>query len=374
MKLKKFQAESMPEALTQIRAELGSDAVILHTKEITTGGWFGFFAKKRLEVTAALDPTTVTKSTSGRVSKGIEPMPDKQIPTQPIVEEQVWKPINPTTVHESDRNNQPEIIQQLDREFEKQEVSAEIRTQLKEELFGYWYSQPKEKRTTLAVYQHTRQWLKKHLQDVKMGSSLFERKYMVFAGPTGVGKTTTIAKLAAEATLKHDKKVAILTTDTYRIAAIEQLKTYASILHVPIDVVYSMEDFHEAATKYEDYDLILVDTAGRNFTHDFYLKELQKTVLLSEQASLYLVLSLTSKYSDMKAVITQFKQLPVYQLIFTKKDETTTFGALINACLDEKLGIAFLTNGQNVPDDVLHADEDVVVSAVMEGIVFDGSS
>ncbi|TSB46426.1 flagellar biosynthesis protein FlhF [Alkalicoccobacillus porphyridii] len=369
MKLRKFQASSMPEALNQIRMELGSEAVILHTKEIATGGWFGFFSKKQLEVTAAVDPaakSAYTKSPpKSPALKAVEPL---QNTAQQDVSEKRKADHVPISADDA-----PDAVRQLDREFEKQEVSVQLRTELREQLFGYWYSLPKEKRSTLALYQEARRWLSSQIREVKIGDSMFEKKYMIFAGPTGVGKTTTIAKLAAEAALHQKKRVAIFTTDTYRIAAIDQLKTYASILQMPIEVIYSLEDFHKASETYSDYDLILIDTAGRNFIHDFYLQELQKTIDLSDQAALYVVLSLTSKYSDMKSVLQQFKKLPVNQVIFTKKDETSTYGAMLNVMIDDGLGIAYLTNGQNVPDDVIHVNEDLVLSTVMEGITHDGS-
>ncbi|MFK3938714.1 flagellar biosynthesis protein FlhF [Alkalihalobacillus sp. NPDC078783] len=366
MKLKKFQVESMPEALQQIKNELGSEAVILHTKEISTGGWFGFFAKKKLEVTAAIDPAKAAIAPK-------RPQPSLQQSQKEIVSNQVPIP-RVQSLSSSSQLEAPVLIRQIDDELGLHGVEESIREELKEDAFGFWYSQEKKNRTPSAVITFTRQWLKRRLQNVTIGHSLFDKKYMIFAGPTGVGKTTTIAKLAAEASIKHGKKVAILTTDTYRIAAIDQLKTYASILNVPIEVAYSLEDFHAAMDQFEAYDVVLVDTAGRNFTHDFYLKELQKTIHLSEEASLYVVLALTSKYSDMVAVLDQFKQLSVRQVIFTKKDETNSYGALINVCLNEGIGIAYLTNGQNVPDDVLPASVDHIVEAVLEGMTLDGSS
>ncbi|MCM2674723.1 hypothetical protein [Alkalicoccobacillus plakortidis] len=173
MKLKKFQAESMPEALNQIRTELGSDAVILHTKEITAGGWFGFFAKKKLEVTAAVDPVS-----------NVTPNP-KVVAAAPEIKraEVIKSPALVKQASQIERMNVPDIILHLDRELEKQDVHTKIRHELKEDLFGFWYSQDKEKRTPLAVYNFTKQWFKKRLQEVKIGSSLFDKKYMIFAVP-----------------------------------------------------------------------------------------------------------------------------------------------------------------------------------------------
>ena len=104
----------------------------------------------------------------------------------------------------------------------------------------------------------------------------FNKKYINIVGPTGVGKTTTLAKVAAETMLNQRKKVAFITTDTYRIAAIDQLKTYAKILNIPIEVAYNLEDFKRAADRFSHYDIVFIDTAGRNFRNEQYVKDLEK--------------------------------------------------------------------------------------------------
>ena len=150
--------------------------------------------------------------------------------------------------------------------------------------------------------------------------------------------------------------MAFITTDTYRIAAIEQLKTYARILNVPLEVAYNVDDYKAAIAKLSDYDVILVDTAGRNFRDSKYITQL--TNLIDEVPGIftYLVLAITVKPKDLHDVFEQFKQIPLKEVIFTKVDETTQYGSMLSITLLNNIGIAYLTNGQDVPDDLIKPD------------------
>ena len=190
-------------------------------------------------------------------------------------------------------------------------------------------------------------------------------RYAFFFGPTGVGKTTTIAKLAANSMLKERRKIGFITADTYRMAAIEQLKTYANILNVPLEVVFSPREMAQAMEKLSDCDLIFVDTAGRNFRNDEYVKGISELVQHGSDNVNFLVLSLTSKYKDMKAIIDNFAEVPVSQVIFTKADETNTYGSMLNVTRQTKLSLSYLTTGQNVPDDIMAATPEMVSAMIM---------
>ncbi|MFP4973897.1 flagellar biosynthesis protein FlhF [Paenibacillus sp. CN-4] len=185
-----------------------------------------------------------------------------------------------------------------------------------------------------------------------------ETRVLFVAGPTGVGKTTTIAKLAAEQLFKQGRKVGLVTSDTYRIAAVDQLRTYASILGVPLEVVQSPGDLQRAMSKLEDCDLVLMDTAGRNYRNELLVSELQSLLPGSRsRTETYLVLSLTSKSKDMKKITEHFSKYDLDKVVFTKLDETGTYGPLFNLLNDYPLGLSYMTDGQNVPDDLLMADE-----------------
>lgn len=178
------------------------------------------------------------------------------------------------------------------------------------------------------------------------------KRVIHIVGPTGVGKTTTIAKLAAEQTLKARRKVGFITADTYRIAAVDQLRTYANILNVPMQVVFSPMELTKSFKELEDRDIIFMDTAGRNFRNDLYVSEVNSLMQTEESSDAYLVLSLTAKISDMEAVAERFSQYGITKLIFTKLDETDTYGSVLNMAMEHQLKTAYITFGQNVPDDI----------------------
>ena len=189
-----------------------------------------------------------------------------------------------------------------------------------------------------------------HLIDVKTKKT----KYIFFIGPTGVGKTTTIAKIAATLKLTKKTKLALITSDTYRIAAVEQLRTYANILGIPLQVVYTPEDMVQATEELRDYDLVFVDTAGRSHNNDEQREDIQKLFdsVKEEQREVYLVLSATTKYKDLVKIATTYAEMTKYNLIFTKLDETDTIGNIFNIRMLTGAPLSYSTYGQNVPDDI----------------------
>lgn len=175
---------------------------------------------------------------------------------------------------------------------------------------------------------------------------------VLFVGPTGVGKTTTLAKIAANFSLNNKKKVGLITADTYRIAAVEQLKTYAEILSIPVNVVYSANEIRNAILEYKDKDLILIDTAGRSFNNKSQFEELKALVSATMADEIYLVLSATTSVRSTREIIKHYNFLNDYKLIFTKLDETSMTGMLLNVrCLTKK-NLSYVTTGQCVPDDI----------------------
>lgn len=200
----------------------------------------------------------------------------------------------------------------------------------------------------------------------RIGTGISDSSRIVYiAGPTGVGKTTTIAKLAADQIFRNQKKVGFITADTYRISAIEQLRTYASILNVPIEVVQSPGDVHRAVQRFQHCDLIFMDTAGRNYLNELFVAELHSLLNRDEQSETYLVLSLTSKSRDMKKITENFSRYGLDKVIFTKLDETDTCGPLFNLIREYPLELTYLTNGQNVPDDLLTATPDLLIQELL---------
>ncbi|WNF35443.1 flagellar biosynthesis protein FlhF [Bacillaceae bacterium IKA-2] len=381
MKVKKFVAESMSEAMKKIRLELGGDAVILNSKAVNTGGFLGFFTKKNIEVIAAID-------TAPTVRRQIPKKQAKATPSNKVVQKEVNSgKVNQVAKDEtllaevkalkhivngisSSINTQfddyPEPLRKMNQLLIDQDVLPTIRNEVMKKLLKKWYIQDKESFNDLEITKWAKDLLTDSVSWDEMGGFKFNKKFLNLVGPTGVGKTTTIAKIAAHCVLKHKKKVAFITTDTFRIAAIDQLKTYAKILNVPVEIAYSIDDFKEAKEKFASYDLVVIDSAGRNFLNQLYIDELKKVIDFNEEMETYLVLALTSKYRDMVTIYEQFSKININKVIFTKKDETFSRGAMINLVHEYNVGVSYITNGQSVPDDISEGSANEIVNSILE--------
>lgn len=353
MKVKKYIAPTMAEASEKIRQDLGKDALILNSKVVYQGGFLGFFKKKNIEVIAALD-TDRTVTAKKRLKETPIKKEKKQNDSHQLLNEmQELKTLVTalkTTV--TDTSQYPETLQKIYDGLVNQEVQ--------EEKIQSWIEKLLEQNETIknkpyeAVEEAMKELILQEIINYSFEGLSFDKKYITVLGPTGVGKTTTIAKLAAVCSLQKQKKVAMITTDTYRIAAVEQLKIYAQILNVPLEVAYNLDDFKRAKEKFQYHDLVFIDTAGRNFRDSHYVSELKKLLDFNEEIEAYLVLALTSKRKDMMEVYHQFqKELMIDRVIFTKLDETSTMGELFNFMSMYSRGISYVTTGQNVPDDLI---------------------
>ncbi|QGQ96247.1 flagellar biosynthesis protein FlhF [Paenibacillus psychroresistens] len=408
MRVKKYIVDSMPDALQKIRSDLGKDAVILNTKEIRIGGFLGLFSKKKIEVIAALDtqastnkakpilkqeiktPIAQAQATAASVLAQIssvavleEPLPyvpdvilnhmppivvDKSVAKDDTVlteirqmKEMMSKLASRSQFTAVERHP---ILAALEEQLIAQEVSPLIIQQVLDRVDDELLSSGDEL-TASNVHAIAKNYL---LHLIKTDASKYiaaDTKVVHFVGPTGVGKTTTIAKIAAEQVLKHHRKVGFITSDTYRIAAVEQLKTYATILNIPLEVVFSPQDLNKAFAQLKDRDLIFMDTAGRNFRNEMYVSELHALLQGRGKSETFLVLSLTTKYKDMKVITDNFSKFNLDKVLFTKMDETDSYGSIVNLLNDFPLKLSYVTNGQNVPDDITVADEHAIISLIM---------
>ncbi|WP_226578807.1 flagellar biosynthesis protein FlhF [Halobacillus litoralis] len=366
MRVKKFQGENMPEVMKKVKSELGPDAVLLNSKTIKTKGFLGLFQKEQMEVVAAVDPEEKAEKTAYRKDTAPPSYPQEKNAQEPVIEElrelkamiQRYDVTQEKQLYPSDYQSVYEHL--IDKEVEENIAAMVVDAVLEK------YEVPS---TPSDIGHLAARELTELLNNVSVGAPSFSKPFIHLFGPTGVGKTTTLAKLAADAVLNRGLKVGFITTDTYRIAAIDQLKTYAGILDIPLEVAYNLKDYKEAKEKYKDYDLVFVDTAGRNFRNPAYIKELQEVMEFDHEAENYLVLSLTSKYRDMKEIFKRFTDIPLHQIIFSKADETVSAGSAVNLTVNEQVGIAYFTNGQNVPDDIKKASPKELAGQVMEGFM-----
>lgn len=196
--------------------------------------------------------------------------------------------------------------------------------------------------------------------------ALGSKKRLALIGPTGVGKTTTIAKLAAAYLLMGGKKVAMVTIDTYRIAAVEQLKVYGEIMNLPVEVVISPAQLREVLQRHNNKDLVLIDTAGRSPKDDVSLNELQDFLAVDDDIEAHLVLSATTRERDLYETATRFGALGPKSLLMTKLDECSSLGVLLNVHLRNNCPLSYLANGQKVPEDLVQANAELVSALILE--------
>ncbi|MET3682153.1 flagellar biosynthesis protein FlhF [Alkalibacillus flavidus] len=366
MKVKKYTAPTMPEAMKTVRKELGDSAVILNSKEKRTKGFLGLFKKKNIEVVAAVDPTPVKPSTQEgdikepnlnfKLNKQSslnlhQPQQQSSVTTDQDLLKEIRELRESLMQSSSSTTSYPAPLEAVAKQLHEEGVAETHVHQLMEPAMSEYYTS--DKQADEADYWEI---VKRQITEDMQEAIEYEQKQSVkkvfLFGPTGVGKTTTLAKLAADASINRGLDVALITLDTYRIAAVEQLKTYAKILDLPVEVAYNQDDFVKAKEQFADKDLILIDTAGRNFRHDQYIDEVKQFVQFEDDDELFVVLSLTAKEQDIDDIYTRFHDLYISQVIFTKLDETKHFGSILNLWRKHQFKIAYLTNGQDVPDDI----------------------
>lgn len=391
MVIKKFQAPTEAEAVLKAKEEMGSAAVVMNVKTVKHRGLAKIFRKDYVEITAALEEKiyvtgeipqkTINEAVKnnpdiiyeeGQKASAIE---EKLNNLQSLLENKIKDDID--NFREEEREERQKRSEEEDEKFQivkliynqmiKNEVDEKYANQIIAEI------QPSIKKDTnvdtilALIYQKI---ILKLGQPKTITLNEGHQKVVFFIGPTGVGKTTTIAKIAAHFKLNKSVRVALITADTYRIAAVEQLKTYANIIDVPLKVIYTIEEFNQAVREYSDYDLILVDTAGRSHKNGEQCDELYH---LLEDCNLdediekekYLVLSATTKYKDLLKINDVFGKIKDYGLIFTKIDETLCLGNILNLRLYSEAPLSYIADGQSVPDDISTMDPQMIAKNVM---------
>lgn len=378
MIVKKFTATTLPEAMNKIRTEFGIDAVIMHQKKIRKPGITGIFGAKIFEVTAAIEDSR-HKESKKRIEKTMEL--DKSKQQNEVAMEKIF----------TELNQMKDILGKLTENNEKVDVSCskELETAYSElsdiqrKMLSQGIKPPvvtKIMRSLLDKLSETElhdpvcieRAAEKELIGILgkveplMLDDLQKPKIIALVGPTGVGKTTTIAKLAANFALYEKKDVMLITADTYRIAAQEQLKTYGDIMNLPVNVVFTPSEFAKTVEENKHRDLIILDTAGRSQKNTMHLNEIKGFIDAVPDVETFLCISLNTKMEDINEIVEKFKETKIDRYIFTKADETNSYGSAVNVIHDTGKAMSYLTNGQDVPDDIEIADLKKIAKLILK--------
>ena len=401
MKVKRYVGETAQEAMQKVKSDLGRDAIILNTRKIRKKGLAGLFSKPLIEVVATIDNdiSSGARANNARNEHTIETnefikelnenlqgqknslkdntkhshADEKELIQQDFMEiKNMLNKVYDAVKVDYENTKLSDVVKKYLKTLEDNEVDKVIVNEIKEKLMETLDS---EKQQSDAIVRNTvYNILMKYVKEPEPFSFAGGKKVIIVIGPTGVGKTTTLAKLAANMVLNEKKRVGLITSDTYRIAAVEQLKTYSEIIGVPLSIIYTPGEILNAIESYADKDLILVDTAGRSHKDKYHLMELKTLIKSSIKYEVYLVISATTKFSDCIEIIKNYSFLDDYKLLFTKLDETSAFGVILNVAYITKKPISYITTGQSVPDDIEIADNGKIINCLLGDKLYERSS
>lgn len=337
MQIKTFRAPSISEAISQVKRELGADAIILGNRKVALTP-----SESIVEVMAAVEPEPITP----------EPVANNEVKSDlQEIKSFLSMLISSKTYFTQLQSHQPlsEIYHSLlMRGLDEKHTFVLLKKailQLQEKVTN--------KRQVMEVF------CRQLLDNVKfarpfhsLSSGNGHPSTFSFIGPTGVGKTTTLAKLAANLKVKRQCKLGLISVDTYRIGAVDQLRTYANILDTPLIVAQSKTDFNEALEHFRDFEVVLVDTVGKNFLRQQHVYDIGNIFSGCDSVQHFLVLSATAKDQDLKRTIRHFQPVSPHSLIFSKVDETLDHGCMINQLLRFPYPLSYLGTGQKVPEDI----------------------
>lgn len=366
----------MQQALDQVRADLGSDAVILNTRTIERGRFLGFRRGPVIEICASPDvrvraaapravPSPMARLTPDPRTAPVGPATQAVLQSLALLRKEVAALQN----QPSDSGAFPTPLRAHYRHLVDRGVNAALARQYLREVHDQFSA------ADLADALKVRCRLREFMGDAIQVTGAFELQpsgptVIALLGPTGVGKTTTIAKLAAQYAITERRKVGLITTDTYRIAAVEQLRVYAEILRLPLEVAMTPAELQTAIARFRDMDVVLIDTPGRSPHDAVKLHELEGLLAAAHAHYVALCLSATTQNDDVPNIVERFSIVPLSSIVLTKLDETPRPGWILNTCTAVEAPIAYVTMGQNVPDDIEVADARRLVTRVLgEGAV-----
>ena len=377
MSTKTYRAGTMKEALAQVRRDLGGHAVILGTREVRRRRLFGLGARELVEVTASdVAPTRGAVAVTTPVSQplfvalpespGIRLAPSLSALPSPLhaqFGEQLSR-LHTMVENLSHQGRLDHLLPEIPGEFVpiySQLLEAEVPEVLSRRLVRYVAERLEED----PGRAHRPDLIREALQEAveacvpvapQITALPGTRRVIALVGPTGVGKTTTIAKLAANFKLVHGYRPGLLTVDTYRIAAVEQLRTYAEIIDIPLAVANSPGEMRQAIDELGDVDIVLIDTAGRSPRDEVKIRELADFLLEAKPDEVHLVLSAVASEKSLRATVERFAAVHADRLILTKLDEAEGLGGVLAVLGQADRPVSYLTTGQAVPDDIEPAD------------------
>lgn len=378
MKVKKFCGADNYEAMHKVRADLGPNAVILHQRKIKRKGLFGFLKKPIIEIVAAVEeretpkplPRAINATNPEDILKARVNTNAAKLDTGSNLTKDIYeiKSMLSNVMKKVDMKEDDNFLKDIKSEDLLKVYNNLKENEIDEDLIKCLIEDINDSREEeFASDESIEESLKKSVDKYITQNSGIKSKILFFVGPTGVGKTTTIAKLAASYSLNEGKKVGFISADTYRIAAVEQLKTYSDILNIPIEVIYQTDEIHKAIEKLKDNDIIMIDTAGRSHKNNQQVNELSQLLNQVEDKDIYLVISCTSKNKDVKEIVETYGFIDDYRIIFTKIDEATTYGTILNIAYKTQKPISYITTGQCVPDDIETVNIDRLIGLLLKG-------
>ncbi len=342
MQLKTYSGPDMASALASVKAELGPDAIIVATREVRKAS---LLREGLVEVTAALDASeiaapVVAKAAANKYAKAdsADPLRDE---LRAMLKPGARAAAEPATK-----------AVDLDTLLETAEIDEDLASELTDgvnDVDGLTRALSLE----LARYTYP---------------GITKRAVIALVGPTGVGKTTSIAKIAAVCALVRNRKVALISCDTYRIGANEQLATYAELIGVQCSVATDRKSYEQALAKHRDCDLVLVDTAGRGVRDAEHIKRLAD-MFRGTETQMWLTLAATTRTRELKGLIRAYETLPLKALVMTKLDEAAQLGTVVNAAYRARLPLAYVTNGQRVPEDIARPSPALLAEAIVQAAI-----
>ena len=357
MKVKKYVGQTAHEAMLKLKTELGPDAVILNTKTIRDKGFFGFFKKPLVEITAAYEEKDL-------IPKFIKP---NGYENKLIDINHELKELKNLVLTLSHNKNISEDFSPKFNNFHnimvKNGVNPHIASSILKEIENDINLDNKDNKTIRKIVKYT---LIEKLGNPKTINIDIRPKNIFFVGSTGVGKTTTLAKIAANFVLENKYDIGLITLDTYRIAAVDQLKVYAEILKLPLEVAYNKDDLVKALNKFSHKDIILIDTAGRSHNNQKQVEELKEVLNVVGNKEVFLLLDATVDYSVLNSIIDTYSFLNDYKLIVTKVDEAKKYGSFLNIKHITDKELSYYTIGQNVPEDIKIVNNQEIVEKLLE--------